>query len=98
MIRSTVFVLAILSFLAVSSVSVNQGSSDRLPTNYSLSQIDVDNSKNKQAEDLERKLEKAFKPLIQLKNSIVPHLPKKELNAAKRAAFRILLIAQRYLS
>ncbi|MCG8316533.1 MAG: hypothetical protein MI976_25250 [Pseudomonadales bacterium] len=52
---------------------------------------------SKKERQIKKKASEVLKPLIEFKNAVEPHLPQKELRTLKRIAFRVFLIARRYL-
>ena len=54
-------------------------------------------SANENSREIKKKANELLKPLIEFKNAIEPHLPQKELRSLKRLAFKVLIIARRYL-
>ena len=54
-------------------------------------------SKKRKNNQLPDEFQKAVEPLVVFKQQLEEHLPQKELNTIKQMAFRILLIARRYL-
>lgn len=97
MLRSSVFVVSFLLFVVTASFAATNHNSSSGSLQAHTLVLETNKKKDNQNNALEKKLKKAFKPLIQLKESIVPHLPQKELNSMKRLAFRLLIIARRYL-
>ncbi|MDX1695715.1 MAG: hypothetical protein R3208_18255 [Ketobacteraceae bacterium] len=98
MIRMVLFVLA-FTLAGASAKSVSSHSVVTTPGAVLLSSEGPETSerKNKKDNKLQEEFEKALEPLIVFRNAIEAHLPQKEINAIKRTAFRILLIARRYL-
>lgn len=94
-LRSALFVLA-LGVLSSLSASTGHNAPHQLDARQDLPATHLKKNNNKKSE-LQKEVEKAIEPLLVLKQHLEAHLPQRELNTIKRMAFRILLIARRYL-
>jgi len=93
--------ILILALVACSfSLNVSSVSGSHPPSAAPLLQADTHDfataNKNKNKE-LEKEVKKVLKPVIILKNALESHLPQKEVRTLKRLAFKVMLLARRYL-
>lgn len=64
--------------------------------NIQVTQQTVEIGADKQSE-ANNKLKKALRPLLELKTAVEKEIPQKELNAIKQIAFKLFLVARKYL-
>ena len=94
MIRSSaILVIVVLGLSAMNGSAVSEHDALVGPEKQTSYAINKDR-KNNQLPD---KFKKAVEPLVIFKEQLEEHLPQRELNTIKQMAFRILLMARRYL-
>lgn len=97
MIRTAVAVLVCVLVISIAGFTSDTSLNSNAEPTSALKFESLTTKKNRQQRGLEKHLREAAQPLIQFKQAVERQLPQKELNTAKRLAFKLFLIARRYL-
>lgn len=86
------------SFLAFAVCSLMLMSAPMQTSSHNLyvTQQTIELGSDKQSE-ANNKLKKALRPLLELKTAVEKEIPQKELKAIKQIAFKLFLVARKYL-
>ncbi|MCG8673334.1 MAG: hypothetical protein MI867_28350 [Pseudomonadales bacterium] len=97
MIRMALFSALFSCTMLLSNAAVQNSDDFGLTSKGDLTVSLIEANKNKKNKELQKRAEKVLEPIIQLKESIEAQIPEKELNTIKRVAFKVMLIARKYL-